>query len=111
MTLQILNYEFLGPIRLAEWGPPMAEILFLILTKNNEVFEILYAGESARTEDVNFFTTHEKFKCWISYASELNLHLSIYPMWDSEYGHRKRILDKIIEKYHPKCNSDNTNII
>ena len=110
MTIQILSYEFLGPIRLSEWGPPMEEVLYLILSKNKETFQILYVGESGKTDDAGFFTKNEKFKCWVSHSSEQNLHLCIYPMWGSDEKQRKRITHKIIEKYTPPCNSDNTNI-
>jgi len=110
MTIQILNYEFLGPIRLDEWGPPMEEVLYLILSKNKETFQIIYAGESGKTEDTGFFTKNEKFKCWLSHASEQNLHLCIYPMWGSTPEERKRIVHKIIIRYNPACNLDNTNI-
>ncbi|MEM3143936.1 MAG: hypothetical protein QXW91_04855, partial [Candidatus Nitrosotenuis sp.] len=50
MTLQILNYEFLGPIRLSEWGPPMDEVLFLMLKRTKDTFEIIYAGELSTRE-------------------------------------------------------------
>lgn len=110
MTIQILSYEFLGPIMLSEWGPPMEEVLYLILSKNKETFQIIYAGESAKTDDVGFFTKNAKFKCWISEAGiEQNLHLCIYPMWGSTPEQRSRILHKIIQKYAPTCNADNTN--
>jgi hypothetical protein len=110
MAIQILNYEFLGPIRLSEWGPPMDEVLYLILSKNKEAFQIIHVGESGKTDDAGFFTKHDKFKCWLSHASEQNLHLCIYPMWGSEQEQRQRIVRKIAEKYNPPCNSDNTNI-
>ncbi len=111
MTIQILSYEFLGPIKLSEWGPPMEEVLYLIMSKNKDTFQIIHAGESGKTDDVGFFTKNEKFKCWISNAdSEHNLHLCIYPMWGSTPEQRTRILNKIIQRYNPTCNADNTNI-
>ena len=110
MTIQILSYEFLGPIKMSEWGPPMEEVLYLIMSKNKETFQIIYAGESAKTDDAGFFTKNAKFKCWISEAGiEQNLHLCIYPMWGSTPEQRTRILHKIIQKYTPLCNADNTN--
>jgi hypothetical protein len=110
MTIQILNYEFLGPIRLSEWGPPMEEVLYLILSKSKEAFQMIYVGESGKTEDSEFFTKNEKFQCWRSHASEQNLHLCIYPMWGSTQEERMRLVHKIIQKYNPACNSDSTNI-
>ncbi|MFN3655520.1 MAG: hypothetical protein ACK4TO_09420 [Candidatus Nitrosotenuis sp.] len=110
MAIQILQYEFLGPIKLSEWGPPMAEVIYLVLRRTKETFEIIYAGESEKTEEANFFTKNDKFKCWIQNAgSEENLYLSIYPMWDSSQEDRKRILDKIIKWYQPQCNIEASN--
>lgn len=110
MAIQILQYEFLGPIKLSEWGPPMAEVIYLILRRTKETFEIIYAGESEKTEEADFFTKNDKFKCWIQNAGyEENLYLSIYPMWDSTQEDRKRILDKIIQKYQPRCNIEASN--
>jgi hypothetical protein len=110
MTIQILSYEFLGPIKLSEWGPPMDEVLYLILAKNKETFQIIHAAESDKTDNTDFFTKNKKFKCWISNSgSEYNLYLCIYPMWGSTQEQRIRILNKIIQKYNPICNADNTN--
>ena len=106
MTIQILNYEFLGPIRLSEWGPPMEEVLYLILSKTKDTFSIIYAGESGKTNDAQFFTKNSKFECWSSTAGEHNLHLCIYPIWDSSEDQRKKILYKIVQKYAPKCNDE-----
>ena len=44
MAIQILQYEFLGPIGLSEWGPPMDKVVYMIFTKNKEVFKMLYVG-------------------------------------------------------------------
>jgi len=68
MAIQILQYEFLGPIGLSEWGPPMDKVVYIIFTKNKEVFNMLYVGESDKTEELDFFTKNPKFKCWISHA-------------------------------------------
>ncbi|MGQ0606510.1 MAG: hypothetical protein ACT4OD_06135 [Candidatus Nitrosotenuis sp.] len=100
----------LGPIHLSEWGPPMDAVLYLILSKNKETFQIIYAGESDHTDDSAFFTKNEKFKCWHANAGgENNLHLCIYPMWNSTLEQRQRISHKIISKYNPICNADSTN--
>ena len=105
MTLQILSYEFLGPIRLSEWGPPMDQVLYLLLKRSNETFQIIHAGESEKTDEADFFTKNEKFKCWIqNVGTENNLYLSIYPMWGSKQEERQRILKKIIDRFQPPCN-------
>lgn len=107
MTFQILQYEFLGPIKLSEWGPPMDRVVYILLKRTNGTFQIIYAGESDKTEATDFFTKNDNFKCWIQNAgSESNLYLSIYPMWDSTPQQRQRILQKIINTFHPPCNKE-----
>ena len=108
VPIQILQYEFLGPIRLSEWGPPMEEVAYILFAKNKDVFNIIYAGESGKTEASDFFTKNEQFKCWLSNAGgEDNLYLSIYPMWESNSSERSQLVRKVISKYKPVCNEVN----
>ena len=105
MPIQILQYEFLGPIKLSEWGPPMEEVTYILFAKNKDVFNIIYVGESGKTEASDFFTKNERFKCWLSNAGgENNLYLSIYPMWESSQSARKQLVRKIVDRYKPVCN-------
>jgi len=105
MPIQILQYEFLGPIGLSEWGPPMEEVVYILFAKNKDVFNIIYVGESGKTESSDFFTKNEQFKCWLSNAGgENNLYLSIYPMWESNQSARKQLVRKIVDRYKPVCN-------
>ena len=105
MPIQILQYEFLGPIKLSEWGPPMEEVVYILFAKNKDVFNIIYVGESGKTEASDFFTKNEQFKCCVSNAgSENNLYLSIYPMWESSQAARKQLVRKIVDRYNPVCN-------
>lgn len=107
MTIQILHYEFLGPIKLSEWGPPMEEVVYVIMMKKNDVFNIIYVDQAEPTKEVDFFIKNEKFKCWLQYAGyENNLYLCIYPMWGSSKIERQKIVDKIKAKYKPLCNLD-----
>ncbi len=105
MTFQILHYEFLGPIKLSEWGPPMDEVVYLLLAGSKDGWHIIYASESEKTEEKDFFIKNDKFKCWIQNAGSVkNLYLSIYPMWGSSTEERKRIVDRVISRYKPVCN-------
>ena len=107
MSIQILQYEFLGPIKLSEWGPPMDKVVYIIFYKNKDVFNMIYVGESDKTESRDFFTKNDQFKCWLSYAGkEENLYLSIYPMWESSVSQRRLLVKKVISKYKPVCNDD-----
>ena len=108
MSIQILQYEFLGPIKLSEWGPPMDRVVYIIFSKNKDVFNIIYVGESEKTVSKDFFTKNDQFKCWLSYTGkEENLYLSIYPMWESSQSQRNQLVKKIISKYKPVCNEVN----
>ena len=106
MAIQILHYEFLGPIKLSEWGPPMEEVVYIIFSKNKDVFNMLYVGETEKTDALDFFTKNNQFKCWLSNAgNEESLYLSIYPMWGSNQFEREQLVNKIIIRYKPICNA------
>jgi len=108
LTIQILHYEFLGPIKLSEWGPPMDRVVYIIFSKNKDVFNMIYVAESDKTEALDFFTKNDQFKCWLSYAGKKeNLYLSIYPMWESSQPERNQLVKKIIAKYKPIYNQIN----
>jgi hypothetical protein len=105
MTIQILHYEFLGPIKLSEWGPPMDEVIFVILAREKDTFHVIYIEQSEKTDKNDFFTKNEKFKCWLTHAgSEENLYLSIHLMPNSDEKDRQRIVNKAISQYKPICN-------
>jgi len=106
LTIQILQYELLGPVKLSEWGPPMEEVVYIVMARSEDTFKILYVDQSEKTKETDFFTKNDKFKCWITHAgSENHLYLSIYPMPDSDKISRQKIVDKTIGKYNPICNA------
>lgn len=108
MSIQILQYEFLGPIPLDEWGPPMEKLVYLILSKDQDKFNILYIGDCEKTDDKSFFVQHENFKCWVQNSgSEKSLYLAILPMFESSKDHRLSVYNKILSRYKPPCNSEN----
>ena len=83
----------------------MDKVAYIIFSKNKDVFNIIYAGESGKTEASDFFTKNEQFKCWLSNTGgENNLYLSIYPMWESNQSARKQLVRKIVDRYKPACN-------
>ena len=105
MSIQILQYEFLGPIKLDEWGPPMEKVVYLILSRTKDSFNIIYAGDCEKTDEKNFFITNTNFKCWIQKAgSENSLYLAILPMFRSPPSVRMGIINKILQRYKPSCN-------
>jgi hypothetical protein len=85
----------------------MDEVVYAILARVKDTFNIIYMAESDKTTKADFFTSNDKFKCWITHAgNEDNLYLSIYPMWDSEKAERERIVNKAISRYQPVCNTN-----
>ena len=105
MSIQILQYEFLGPIHLEEWGPPMEKVVYLILSGNDDKFNLLYVGECDKTDDKSFFIQHPSYKCWIKHSrSEKSLYLAILPLFESNDDERRNVLNKIMVRYKPVCN-------
>lgn len=108
MAIQILQYEFLGPIKLEEWGPPMEKVVYLILSRKGDSFNIIYAGNCEETSDIEFFSKNASFNCWIEkIGSKKLLYLAILPLFESGTDERKKILEKIILRYQPSCNLEN----
>ena len=106
LSIQILQYEFLGPIPLEEWGPPMEKLVYLILSRDKDKFDIVYVGDCEKTDDKAFFVQHSKYKCWVEKSgSEKSLYLAILPLFDSSVERRQNISSKIIAQYKPHCNS------
>lgn len=106
MSIQILQYEFLGPIPLDEWGPPMEKLVYLIMSRDKDKFNLVYVGDCEKTEDKSFFVQHSQFKCWVEQSgSEKSLHLAILPLFDSPDDYRKGVIQRIMERYKPPCNS------
>ncbi len=109
LSIQILQYEFLGPIPLDEWGPPMEKLVFLIMSRDKDRFNIVYAGDCEKTDDKSFFVQHSGFKCWVEKSgSEKSLYLAILPLFDASKDHRKSVLNKIKVRYNPPCNAGET---
>ena len=107
LSIQILQYEFLGPIRLDEWGPPMEKLVYLILSGDKDKFTVLYVGDCDKTDEKSFFTQHPQYKCWIKNSgSEKSLYLAILPLFESDDSKRQHVLTKIMTSYKPVCNSE-----
>jgi hypothetical protein len=105
LTIQILQYEFLGPIKLHEWGPPMEKVAYLIMSRQKDSFNIIYASDCESTSDETFFTSNPSFQCWIEKSgSEQSLYLAILPLFESGNDERKKIVDNILARYNPVCN-------
>lgn len=105
MSIQILHYSFMGPVPIAQWGPPMEDVVYILLARRKDTFTVVYADQCTKSTDPGFFTKNPQFKCWMSHAgSEKNLYLAIHPMFKSEPSRRNDIVRKIIARYTPPCN-------
>ena len=95
----------MGPIKLDEWGPPMEKVVYLIMSRIKDSFNIIYVGDCEKTDENNFFIVNSNFKCWVQKAgSENSLYLAILPMFDSFSSSRVGVIGKIIQRYKPVCN-------
>jgi len=105
MNIQILQYEFLGPVKLDDWGPPMEKVIYLIFARNNDSFNIIYVGDCEKTDKDDFFENNENFKNWTQITGSKDLlYLAILPMVESDSITRQVIIDKIRRVYKPACN-------
>ena len=83
----------------------MEKVVYLIMSRQKDSFNIIYAGDCEQTSDENFFTSNSSFQCWIEKSgSEKLLYLAILPLFESGNDERKKILDKILARYRPICN-------
>ena len=109
MVFQILHYEFLGPVPMSQWGPPMEKILYIVLSRDKDRFNILYVDDCEKTDEKSFFVQHDKFKCWMQHvSSEESLYLAVLPMFNSNRSHRLGVVDRILSHYKPPCNDATT---
>ena len=107
MAFQILQYEFLGPVPMAEWGPPMEEVVYVLLASDGERFSVVYADQCSKSDDPAFFTKNPRFKCWMERAgAEKNLSVAVLPMFGSSGDQRARVVRQILQKYRPPCNEE-----
>ncbi len=106
MSIQILQYEFLGPVPFEEWGPPMEKLVYLVLSRARDKFNIIYVGDCEKTDDEAFLVKHSRYKCWAEHSgSGKSLHLAILPLFESSLEQRQHVLYKIMTRYKPVCNS------
>ena len=111
MSIQILQYEFLGPIKLDEWGPPMEKVVYLIFSRKKDAFEIIYVGDCEKTDKPDFFENNLNFKTWIQTSGSKDfLYLAILPRFESNSSERKTIMNKIIRSYRPVCNTEDLEV-
>jgi predicted RNA-binding Zn-ribbon protein involved in translation (DUF1610 family) len=106
LSIQILQYEFLGPISLEEWGPPMEKVVYLIMSRDKDKFDIVYVGDCEKTDDLAFFTGNSSYKCWMEKSlSEKSLYLAILPLFEASAEKRQSVISKIKTRYNPPCNT------
>lgn len=106
LAIQIMHYEFLGPVPMSEWGPPMEKVVYVVLARDGDRFHMVYADVCESTDDKSFFVSNDSFKCWMKRAgSERYLYLAILPMFESDPQGRRFVLDRILQSAKPPCNT------
>ncbi|CAI9831164.1 MAG: hypothetical protein MPI95_05315 [Nitrosopumilus sp.] len=103
MAFQILQYEFLGPVPFSEWGPPMADIVYLVLSRRDDRFDVIYAGECGHTDDRAYLVQHPEFACWSRHGAESSLYLAVLPVTGGAPA-RARVVDRLVSHCRPPCN-------
>jgi len=85
----------------------MEKLVYLILSRTKDKFDMVYVGDCPKTDEKSFFTSHDQFKCWLQKSgSEQSLYLAIFPMFESSEAKRHNVVQKIIAQYKPPCNAD-----
>lgn len=82
----------------------MEKVVYLIMSREKDSFNIIYAGNCEKTTDADFFTKNSSFPCWTESHSDTSLYLAILPMFESGNDARNKVLNQILARYHPKCN-------
>jgi hypothetical protein len=89
----------------------MEKTVYLIMSRQKDSFNIIYAGYCEQTLDDGFLTGHSSFQCWNDNSgSERSLYIAILPMFESGNEERTMILDRIIARYHPICNAEKLDV-
>ena len=105
----ILDYhEFSKPTRIADWEPPKAAGLYVILkvdlSRSPMPFKSIYFGQTSNFAERGLLKSHEIYK-WVKEAeSEEGVFIAIYIMLGSIEEERKTMEAELIAKYQPVCN-------
>ena len=101
---------FDGPDPITQWDPPYRAAVYAIMMRPDPenkptTYRILYFGESSNLSERGFYRFHHKYECWLNEAgSESNLFIGIYLMPNSIAEERKRVEQRLVSEYNPKCN-------
>ena len=98
-----------GPYPIKRWNPPYGAAVYVIMIKDDpgqqNMYTIIYSGESDNLSDREFYRLHPKFKCWLKRAgSEDNLYICIHEMPYSTCKDRKKVESSFMKRYKPVCN-------
>jgi len=102
------NHEFSKPRRIADWEPPKAAGLYVILKPDLSISPIplrpIYFGQTSNFAERDLLKPHEIYN-WIQEAeSDEGIFIAIYIMLGSIEEERKTMEAELIAKYLPVCN-------
>jgi len=113
MSISLNDINFDGPYLITYLDPHYRAAVYTIMykadpaNKPNE-FTPIYVGESGNLSERGFFRSHQKYECWIKYASSVqNLYIGIHLMPDSTPEDRRQIESDLITHLSPDCNLGN----
>jgi len=102
------DISFDGPYRITDWDPPYRAAVYAIMYKraiSEELYTLIYIGESGNLDERGFYLSHHKYNCWLSYAgSDDNIYIGIHLMPNSTDEERRLVERDLINRLEPACN-------
>ncbi len=108
MSIIFDNHEFSKPRRIADWEPPKAAGLYVILKPDLSISPIplkpIYFGQTSNFAERDLLKSHEIYNLVKKMDSDEGIFIAIYIMLGSIEEERKTMQAELIAKYRPVCN-------
>lgn len=109
--INVEGYYFSGPWLLEKNEFIEVPVLYVILCKKNEGYDIIYIGQTEENEQL---LRHEQYKCWVENCEQgsKNLYLGTFLLPLEKYSpeEKKEIEEKLEERINPPCPVVESNI-
>jgi len=108
MSIIFDNHEFIKPRRIADWEPPKAAGLYVILKPDLSIRPIplkpIYFGQTSNFAERDLLKSHKIYNLVKEMDSDEGIFIAIYIMLGSIEEERKTMQAELIAKYRPVCN-------
>ncbi len=108
MAIIFDNHEFSKPRRIADWEPPKAAGLYVILKPDLSISPIplspIYFGQTSNFAERDLLKSHDIHNCIKEAQQDEAIFIAIYIMLGSIEEERKTMEAELIAKYQPFCN-------